>query len=70
MKEVFKVGYTTYLEKNKKRTPKKNRTSKIFKMIAEHKVMVTILGIIVMCLVINFWLVYKFVHILEMSRVF
>ncbi len=65
MKEVFKVGYTTYLEKAKK---KNNWTSKIFEKIAEHKLMVTIFGVIFACVCINFWLIYKFMNILEMSR--
>lgn len=70
MKEVFKVGYTTYLEKSKKRTKENCWTSKIGKAIGEHKLIVTILGVMMMCFSINFWLIYKFIHILEMSRIF
>lgn len=61
MKEVFKVGYTTYLEKSKK----SNWTSKIRKIIGNNKFIITILGVIIICFFINFWLIYKFMNILE-----
>lgn len=70
MKEVFKVGYTSYLEKSKKRTKKNRWTSKIGKVIEEHKVIVSFLGVVIVCFWINFWLVYKFISILEMGRGF
>lgn len=70
MKEVFKVGYTTYLEKSKKREKKHGWTSKVLKMVAGHKFVVTILGVAVTSFLMNCWLVFKFVHILEMSKVF
>lgn len=69
MKEdiFFRVGYTTYLQKSK--NTKKKWTSKMIKNIAEHKVVATIFGVIIMCVVMNFWLIYRFISILEMSRV-
>lgn len=65
MKEdVFlKVGYSTYLQKRK--VKKRNWTSKITGIIMAHKVISTIFVIITMCTVMNFWLVYRFINILE-----
>lgn len=65
MKEdvFFKVGYTTYLQRPKIR--KKSWTSKIGKMIIGHKVISAICAIVVMCFVMNFWLVYRFISVLE-----
>ncbi|MDO4975279.1 MAG: hypothetical protein Q4E61_03045 [Alphaproteobacteria bacterium] len=67
MKEdiFFRVGYTTYLQKSKK----KNWTSKIVENIMAHKFIVTILMVIIMCVIMNFWLIHKFIYVLEMSRV-
>lgn len=65
MKEdtFFRVGYTTYLQKSKIR--KRSWTSKIAKIIVGHKVISAIFAIIIMCFVMNFWLVYRFISVLE-----
>lgn len=70
MKEdiFFKVGYTTYLQKSKNK--KRNWTSKIIKKFFEHKIISTSIVVIIMCLGINFWLIYKFINILEMNKIF
>ena len=60
MKEdFFKVGYSKYLEK----VENKERTS-IFNKIFKHKVILWSLGIILMCVLMNFWLIYRFINIL------
>ena len=62
MKEdvFFKVGYTTYLEKNRK----EKWTSKIIKKIEKHKFLAIVLYVIIMCAITNFFLIYKFVCII------
>lgn len=65
MKEdvFFKVGYTTYLQKSKVR--KINWTSRFAKKIMEHKVISVFFVVITMCIIMNFWLVYRFISVLE-----
>ena len=65
MKEdvFFKVGYTSYLQKAKSR--KKSWTSRVAKIIMGHKVLATVFVIISLCVVMNFWLIFRFVCILE-----
>lgn len=65
MKEdvFFKVGYTSYLQKPKIR--KKGWTSRIVQLVREHKVLSVTFVMISMCMVMNFWLVFRFVSILE-----
>ena len=59
MKEnFFKVGYTDYLQKNK-------RTSSFFNKIMKHKLMLSLGLIIIFCTLMNFWLIYKFISILS-----
>lgn len=66
MKEdFFKVGYTTYVNKSKKI----KWTSRLWKLIFKYKVAITISTIIISCLIINFWLIYKFLKILEMNPI-
>ena len=67
MKEdFFKVGYTTYLSRKSK---KLSWTSKLKKVVFKHKLIISISVIIISCLIMNFWLIYKFVKILEMNPI-
>ena len=68
MKEdFFKVGYTTYLHKNNTQTRKWTRT--ILNKMWRYKSIITIIIIIIVCLCMNFFLIYKFMKILEMNCV-
>lgn len=64
MKEdiFFKVGYTTYLQRQKNK--KEKWTSKLIKKIKEHKIIFTILMMIIICMITNCFLIYKFINIL------
>ena len=65
MKEdFFKVGYSTYLKKMP--VKKQKWTSRFIKKILEHKIIAIIICTIVICLVMNIWLVYRFMNILSM----
>ena len=62
MKEdFFKVGYSKYLQKVK--FEEKKRTS-IFSKIFKHKIIIWSVGIILICVLMNFWLIYRFMNIL------
>lgn len=65
MKEnvFFKVGYPTYVSKNKEK--KEKWTSKLFKKIIEHKFLTIVIAIVVMCVITNLCLIYKFIYIME-----
>ncbi len=64
MKEdFFKVGYSTYIQKNE--NEKQKWTSKLFGKILEHKFITTICLIILACMTMNMWLIYKFINILH-----
>ena len=66
MKEdFFKVGYTNYLSENENNDIK--RTRSILRKIGKHKFIFTISSIIIMCLGMNFFLIYKFMKIIEIS---
>ena len=66
MKEdFFKVGYTTYLHKSNKQTKKWTRT--FFYKVWRYKFIITIITTIIVCLCMNFFLIYKFMKILEMN---
>lgn len=60
--DFFKVGYSTYLQKNN--NSKKSWTSKIFKKILEHKIITISILTIFTCIGMNIWLVYRFMNIL------
>ena len=60
--DFFKVGYTSYLSKIKKEKPK--RTSLLNKLF-KHKIILFSLGIIVLCVAMNLWLIYRFINILH-----
>ena len=63
MKEDFiLVGYSGLI-KNKKH--KMSWTSSIFKIILTHKLIFSMVLIIVFCICLNFWLIYRFVNILQ-----
>lgn len=68
MKEnVFlKVGYTPFLEKKKEKT--ESWTSKIINKIIEHKFLSIVLAIVMMCVITNICLIYKFICIMEKLR--
>lgn len=64
MKEkFFKLGYSNYLQKSKK----KKRTSLFVNKILEHKVVFSILLIVITCTAMNCWLVYRFMSVLSGS---
>ena len=68
MKEdFFKVGYTTYLSKGNMQARKWTRT--ILNKVWRYKFIITIITTIIVCLCMNFFLIYKFMKILEMNRV-
>lgn len=59
--KMFKVGYSSYLKNNKN----ERWTSYILRKISKHKFISTIIGIIFICIVLNIYLVYSFVKLLE-----
>lgn len=63
MKEniFFKVGYTSYLEKNKEKW-----TSRFIKKIIEHKFIFTAIAIIIVCTITNFFLIYRFIEKIQL----
>lgn len=65
MKEdiFFRVGYSTYLQKEREK--KKSWTSKLIKKISEHKFITITIAIIIACTMTNFFLIYRFIHIIE-----
>lgn len=66
MKEdFFKVGYSKYLNKNK--NTKKKRTNHIFNKLLKNRFIIATSSIIIMCSFINFFLIYKFVRIIDIS---
>ncbi len=66
MKEdFFKVGYTTYIENNN--IKRKKWTSSILKKIWKHKFILFTSSIIMMCVFMNFFLIYKFMRIIQIS---
>lgn len=66
MKEdFFKVGYTTYLHKSNNQSRKWTRV--VFNKMWRYKFIITIVATIVVCLCVNFFLIYKFMKILEMN---
>lgn len=69
MKEnVFlKVGYTSYLDKRKEK--KEGWTSKFIKKIIEHKFLLIVISVIIMCIITNLCLIYKFICIMEKFKI-
>ena len=65
--DFFKVGYTTYLHKGNNQPRKWTRI--ILNKVWRYKFIITIITTIVVCLCMNFFLIYKFMKILEMNRV-
>ena len=66
MKEdFFKVGYTMYIDT--KKTNRKKWTSSVFSKICKHKFILISSSIIIMCVFMNFFLIYKFMRIMEIS---
>ena len=65
MKEnvFFRVGYSTYLKKEKEK--QESWTSRLMKKINEHKFITMIVAIIIACTMTNFFLIYRFIHIIE-----
>lgn len=61
--DFFKVGYTTYV--NKQPIAKKKWTSRLLGKLAEHKFLTTIFLIILVCMTMNLWLIFKFINILH-----
>lgn len=60
--EFFYVGYSNLLKDNKYRA---NWTSSIIKIISRHKMIFCMLLIICLCFSLNFWLIFRFVNILQ-----
>ncbi len=66
MKEdFFKAGYSNYLNKNNQN--KKKRTNCIFNKMLKNRFIIATSSIIIMCSFINFFLIYKFVRIIDIS---
>ena len=66
MKEdFFKVGYSKYLSKNNH--DEKKRTSSIFDKLLKKRFIIATSSIIIMCSFINFFLIYKFIRIIDIS---
>lgn len=65
MKEdiFLRVGYSTYLQREKER--KESWTSKLMRKISEHKFIAITIAIIIACTMTNFFLIYRFIHIIE-----
>ena len=61
--DFFRIGFTTYL--NKKNINKTKRTSSFIKMIAKHRFIFTTILIVILSLCMNFWLIFKFMSILQ-----
>ena len=62
MKEnFFKIGYSKYFNEKEK----KDRTSYILRKILKHKIIYSILLIIICCITANILLIYKFLLLLE-----
>ena len=61
--DFFKVGYTTYLQKQE--TTKKKWTSMFLHKILKHKIITASILTIFICLGLNIWLVYRFMTILS-----
>ena len=64
--EVFKVGYSSYLQNANKH--KKNWTSIVKKNILKHKVIASIVFVIILCVIMNMYFIYNFIRILEELR--
>ncbi len=68
MKEdFFKVGYTTYLYQSK--SEDKKWTRKLKKVLHKYKFIIALSATIIICIIMNFWLIYKFMKILEMNPI-
>ena len=66
MKEdFFKVGYSKYLDKNNQK--EKKRTNSIFNKVLKNRFIIATSSIIIMCSLINFFLIYKFIRIIDIS---
>ena len=66
MKEdFFNVGYTAYVHNNE--NEKQRWTSSWKNKMWEHRFLITISSIILMCLSMNFFLIYRFMRIIEIS---
>lgn len=61
--KVINLGYTTYLQK-----PKKKWTSNIKNIISKHKIATLCIAIVLMCIIMNLMLVYNFFKILEQGH--
>ena len=66
MKEdFFKLGYSPYLNTSKKQ----KWTSRCIEILAKHKLFLTITITVSICIIINFWLIFKFMSILEVNSI-
>ena len=66
MKEdFFRVGYTAYLRKDN--IKKERGTGFFFNKVKEHKFLFSVITIIIISLIFNFYLIFKFINILEVS---
>lgn len=68
MKEnvFFKVKYVPFLED---RTEKEKWTSRFFKKLIEYKLLTVAIAIVVMCIITNICLIYKFIKIMENFKI-
>jgi len=66
MKEdFFNVGYSSYLKEIEKNKTK--WTSYIIEKILKHKIISTTIVIALVFTIINFWLIFKFMSVIETS---
>lgn len=66
MKEdFFKVGYSKYLDKNNQN--EKKRTKHMVNKLLKKRFIIVTSSIIIMCSFINFFLIYKFIRIIDIS---
>ena len=65
--KIFKVGYTTYLSKEK--VKKEKWTSKILNIISKHKILALMIFILLFCINMNIFLIYNFIKIIETNLI-
>ena len=63
MEDVFNINYDTKLDRLE--IPKKKHTHKIFKLMKKNKFISLVFGSFIFLSLINFYLIYSFVKILE-----
>lgn len=65
--EFFLIGYSNLLKNKKRRI---DWTSFFLKKILTHKVIFSMILVIGLCFGVNFWLIYRFVNLLQVFYMF